>query len=43
MLMIYLLETRPRAAINGFNQSRENEEAVLKAVGDAGWDALQKN
>ena len=37
----YDLLTRPaRAAINAFNQGRENEEAVLKAVGDAGWEAL---
>jgi hypothetical protein len=39
----YDLLTRPaRAAVGAFNQSRENEEAVLKAVGDAGWDALKE-
>jgi len=37
----YDLLMRPaRAAINGFNQSQENEEAVLKSIGDAGFEAI---
>jgi len=37
----YDLLMRPaRAAINGFNQSQENEEAVLKSIGDAGFQAI---
>jgi len=39
----YDLLTRPaRAAINAFNQGRENEETVLKSIEAAGFDALSE-